>query len=62
MYDRLNIDWSLVPIEVLRNVEVPQLWALAFSAKPHLETGEKAFIHLSQSGVYGINSSYTLIT
>lgn len=29
MFDRLNIDWSLVPMDVLREVEVPQLWALA---------------------------------
>ena len=29
MFDRLNIDWSVKPMEVLRNVDVPQLWALA---------------------------------
>lgn len=29
MFDRLNIDWSLVPMDVLREVEVPQLWVLA---------------------------------
>ncbi|BFM13071.1 hypothetical protein R50072_32240 [Simiduia litorea] len=29
MFDRLNIDWSLVPIDVLRNVKVPQLWVMA---------------------------------
>ncbi|MEM7670602.1 MAG: alpha/beta fold hydrolase [Pseudomonadota bacterium] len=28
-FDRLNIDWSLVPMEVLRGVAVPQLWVLA---------------------------------
>lgn len=29
MFDRLNIDWSLVPMDVLREVDVPQLWLLA---------------------------------
>lgn len=29
MFDRLNIDWSVKPMEVLREVDVPQLWALA---------------------------------
>ncbi|MEO1729417.1 MAG: alpha/beta hydrolase [Pseudomonadota bacterium] len=29
MFDRLNIDWSLVPIDVMRQVDVPQFWALA---------------------------------
>lgn len=29
MFDRLNIDWSLVPFEVLSAVKVPQLWILA---------------------------------
>lgn len=29
MFDRLNIDWTLVPIDVLREVDVPQLWVLA---------------------------------
>lgn len=29
MFDRLNIDWSLVPMDVLRQVDVPQLWVLA---------------------------------
>lgn len=29
MFDRLNIDWSLVPMEVMRSVAVPQLWVLA---------------------------------
>ncbi|MEM6908516.1 MAG: alpha/beta hydrolase [Pseudomonadota bacterium] len=29
MFDRLDIDWSLKPMDVLREVEVPQLWALA---------------------------------
>lgn len=29
MFDRLNIDWSLVPMDVLRQVKVPQLWILA---------------------------------
>ncbi|WP_067786280.1 alpha/beta hydrolase family protein [Paraurantiacibacter namhicola] len=29
MFDRLDIDWSLDPVEVLRGVKVPQLWALA---------------------------------
>ena len=29
MFDRLNIDWSLVPIEVMRKVDVQQFWALA---------------------------------
>ena len=29
MFDRLNIDWSVKPMGVLRRVEVPQLWALA---------------------------------
>ncbi len=29
MFDRLDIDWSLVPLEVLRDVSVPQLWVLA---------------------------------
>ncbi|CCQ10432.1 putative lipoprotein [Pseudoalteromonas luteoviolacea B = ATCC 29581] len=29
MFDRLNIDWSLVPLEVLRKVNVPQFWILA---------------------------------
>ncbi|NRA29482.1 MAG: alpha/beta hydrolase [Parvularculaceae bacterium] len=29
MFDRLNIDWSLDPVEVLSRVNVPQLWALA---------------------------------
>lgn len=28
-YDSLNIDWSLNPMDVLQNVDVPQLWALA---------------------------------
>ena len=28
-YDSLEIDWSLDPVEVLRDVAVPQLWALA---------------------------------
>lgn len=29
MFDRLNIDWSIKPMEVLREVKVPQLWILA---------------------------------
>ncbi|MEM7280823.1 MAG: alpha/beta fold hydrolase [Pseudomonadota bacterium] len=29
MFDRLNIDWSIKPMDVLREVNVPQLWALA---------------------------------
>ena len=29
MFDRLNIDWSIKPMDVLRTVDVPQLWALA---------------------------------
>jgi hypothetical protein len=29
MFDRLNIDWSLKPMDVLRDVDVPQYWALA---------------------------------
>lgn len=29
MFDRLNIDWSLVPMDVLRDVDIPQLWVLA---------------------------------
>jgi len=29
IYDRLDIDWSLDPLEVIRDVEVPQLWVLA---------------------------------
>ncbi len=29
MFDRLNIDWSIKPMDVLRDVNVPQLWALA---------------------------------
>lgn len=29
MFDRLNIDWSLKPMEVLREVDVPLLWVLA---------------------------------
>lgn len=29
MFDRLNIDWSLAPLEVLSAVKVPQLWILA---------------------------------
>ncbi|MEM1195932.1 MAG: alpha/beta fold hydrolase [Pseudomonadota bacterium] len=29
MFDRLNIDWSLKPIDVMRKVTAPQLWALA---------------------------------
>ena len=29
MFDRLNIDWSIKPMAVLRTVQVPQLWALA---------------------------------
>ncbi|MEM9837602.1 MAG: alpha/beta hydrolase [Pseudomonadota bacterium] len=29
MYDQLNIDWTLDPLEVLRAVEVPQFWAIA---------------------------------
>lgn len=29
MFDRLNIDWSVKPMDVLMGVEVPQLWALA---------------------------------
>ena len=29
MFDRLNIDWSLKPMDVLRDVDVPQFWALA---------------------------------
>jgi pimeloyl-ACP methyl ester carboxylesterase len=29
MFDRLNIDWSLDPLEVVRAVNVPQLWILA---------------------------------
>jgi pimeloyl-ACP methyl ester carboxylesterase len=28
-YDNLNIDWSLSPLEVMRDVQVPQLWILA---------------------------------
>ena len=28
-YDRLDIDWSVKPLPVLRTVDVPQLWALA---------------------------------
>ncbi|MEO1658400.1 MAG: alpha/beta fold hydrolase [Pseudomonadota bacterium] len=29
MFDRLNIDWSIKPMDVLRQVNVPQLWVLA---------------------------------
>ena len=29
MFDRLDIDWSIDPLEVLAGVEVPQLWVLA---------------------------------
>lgn len=29
MFDRLNIDWSIKPMDVLREVDVPQLWILA---------------------------------
>lgn len=29
MFDRLDIDWSIKPMAVLRQVEAPQLWALA---------------------------------
>lgn len=29
MFDRLDVDWSLDPMEVMRGVEVPQMWALA---------------------------------
>jgi dienelactone hydrolase len=29
MFDRLNIDWSIDPVEVLASVDVPQLWVLA---------------------------------
>lgn len=29
MFDRLNIDWSLKPMDVLREVNVPLLWVLA---------------------------------
>ena len=29
MFDRLNIDWSIKPMDVLRTVDVPQLWVLA---------------------------------
>ena len=29
MFDRLNIDWTIKPMDVLRTVDVPQLWALA---------------------------------
>lgn len=29
MFDRLNIDWSIKPMDVLRDVTVPQLWVLA---------------------------------
>ena len=28
-YDRLEVDWTLDPVEVLRDVAVPQLWVLA---------------------------------
>ncbi|MFK8051997.1 MAG: alpha/beta hydrolase [Woeseiaceae bacterium] len=29
MFDRLNIDWSVNPMDVLREVNLPQLWVLA---------------------------------
>lgn len=29
MFDRLRIDWSIKPMDVLRTVDVPQLWVLA---------------------------------
>ena len=29
MFDRLKIDWSIKPMDVLRTVNVPQLWVLA---------------------------------
>lgn len=29
MFDRLNIDWTIKPMDVLRGVNVPQLWVLA---------------------------------
>ncbi|MFK8014790.1 MAG: alpha/beta hydrolase family protein [Gammaproteobacteria bacterium] len=29
MFDELNIDWSLDPMAILRDVETPQLWVLA---------------------------------
>ncbi len=29
MFDRLKIDWSVKPMDVLRTVDVPQLWVLA---------------------------------
>lgn len=29
MFDRLNIDWSIKPMDVLGEVDVPQLWVLA---------------------------------
>ncbi|MEM6748521.1 MAG: alpha/beta hydrolase [Pseudomonadota bacterium] len=31
IFDRLNIDWSIKPMDVLRRVNVPQLWVLAAS-------------------------------
>ncbi|MEM9310740.1 MAG: alpha/beta hydrolase [Pseudomonadota bacterium] len=31
MFDRLRIDWSLKPMDVMRKVKAPQLWALAGS-------------------------------
>jgi len=29
MFDRLKIDWSVKPMDVLQNIDVPQLWVLA---------------------------------
>lgn len=39
-FDRMNIDWSLDPVEVIREVEVPQLWILAGEDReaPYIKT------------------------
>lgn len=42
-FDRMNIDWSLDPVEVIRDVEVPQLWVLAAEDReaPYIKTLER---------------------
>ncbi|MEO0576833.1 MAG: alpha/beta hydrolase [Pseudomonadota bacterium] len=43
MFDRLNIDWTLNPMAVLRDVDVPQLWILAEDDReaPYAKTLER---------------------
>lgn len=51
MFDRLNIDWSMKPMETLRQVDIPQLWVLAREDREApIETTIERLLTLRQEG------------